>query len=178
MKAALTWGAIDTIEAHSAAYDENAGEMTAAGLIHGGALSSDTAGRHPHRDPPLQEDSGQIRDPAYVVSAFDWKATNVKTPCRKRVSKTLADDNRASDHRHHHAFAGLAPGTGLLALLRAYALAIGFVQMGGRTELLDGILRETPELSAMAIELGEAFQAALTDQLRALAVPDTSGGAR
>lgn len=74
---------------------------------------------------------------------------------------------------------GLASGAGLLVFLRAHALAIGLAQMANHPPALERVFARTPALGVLRIDFREAFAAALTDQIRALAravAPHGTGG--
>jgi hypothetical protein len=64
---------------------------------------------------------------------------------------------------------GLAAGTGMLALLRAHALLIGFAHMTNRTPLLKQVLAADAALEPLAFTFSDGFVPALADQWRALA---------
>jgi AcrR family transcriptional regulator len=66
---------------------------------------------------------------------------------------------------------GLTVGTGLIALLRAHALLIGFAHMTNRTPLLEEVLAADAALEPLGFTFSDGFVPALADQWRALSEP-------
>ncbi len=61
----------------------------------------------------------------------------------------------------------LSAGAGLVLLMRAYALAIGFAQMAEVSPELATVFRETPQLAVLELDFERDYVAALAELIRA-----------